>query len=166
MFQIVRTVKGDHIVVTDNPSIAASIISEEYGPDTPIFFTGASDQSTAAALACDLRELTSRSCRVEKRSKHPVGWSPWVVTFVPKADAPEQCPITLAEILQASFTPMVENDYDGFAGIQGTGYIADVKNCVVVYDAGADTDECPIQVRHRDSSRSWGFKISREAVRL
>ena len=211
MFEIVETVEGILIIVTDNPSIAA-LIDAEVGEDVPtVFFTGAPTADIANDLARRLHNVTGRVIRVEGRINPSMGFPPWTVVMEPAAEAPncpkcstksvigtlsgyhtwfckkcddypsfgsksesdtkadtdpDACPVTLVDILQARFLPMDESDYDGFAGVQGNGYIAKIKGCLIIYDDGADNDECGLQVHDPESSHSWGFKVSSEAVRL
>lgn len=69
-----------------------------------------------------------------------------------------ECPLNLADILCADFRAMSSNDYDMFAGLEGHGWIAEVKSCLVVYDEGAEGGRGAIQVHHNDG-RSWGFNV-------
>jgi len=37
-----------------------------------------------------------------------------------------KCPLSLAQVFQAEFTPMTESDLEGFAGVEGDGYMAEI----------------------------------------
>lgn len=85
------------------------------------------------------------------------------------------CPISLIQILQANLRPMTHGDYEGFAGVEGSGYIAEITHdggdYVVVADAlDADGGEIVVQVfgdnDHDDKNGTWEYRLPMDATQI
>ena len=86
---------------------------------------------------------------VDKVDEVAVGKCPVTQPLQPMPTSPK-CPITLPHIFQAEFAPMTEADLEGFAGVEGDGYIAEIGEYIVVLDHSQDT--AMLQVHGPDGS--------------
>ena len=70
-----------------------------------------------------------------------------------------KCPVSLPQIFQAEFVPMTEADLEGFAGVEGNGYIAEVGEYTVVLDHSQES--AMLQVQGPDGSW-WSLELPPE----
>ncbi len=71
-----------------------------------------------------------------------------------------KCPVSLPQIFGFAFVPMTEADLEGFAGIEGDGYMAEVGDgYVVILDHSQDS--AVIQV-HGPDGTWWSLELPPE----
>lgn len=75
-----------------------------------------------------------------------------------------KCPITMAQIFQAKFQPMAEEDYESFAGVEGEGNVAEIDGLVVILDLG-NVNEHNLQV-HGPDGECWTWTIPTDPLQI
>lgn len=74
-------------------------------------------------------------------------------------------PVTIADIFRAEFKVMTEDDLEGFAGVEGNGFQAEIKGCTVILDEANDEGgegTSFVQVHHIDEDGEfscWSMEL-------
>ena len=72
-----------------------------------------------------------------------------------------ECPVTIAQVLQAEFRPMDQFDLECFSGVEGEGFIATIEDLTITFDFCPEQEETCIQV-HSDGEAGefcWSWTL-------